>query len=107
MSTPSSSTMQKRREDIMNRSLRPARQRRTTQRGQILVIAVLGMITMVGGVALLLEGGNAYAQQRAVQNGADAAANTGAGILGQRLGGTPRRMPTYTRPSMPAPQSTR
>jgi putative Flp pilus-assembly TadE/G-like protein len=57
------------------------------QRGQIIVIAVLSMVTMIGGVALVLEGGNAYAQQRGVQNGADAAANSGATVLAQRLGG--------------------
>jgi Flp pilus assembly protein TadG len=75
------------REAAMKRSRRLARQRRTGQRGQILVIAVLAMMAMIGGVALLLEGGNAYAQQRGVQNGADAAANTGAGLLAQRLDG--------------------
>lgn len=42
---------------------------------------------MIGGVALLIEGGNAYAQQRSVQNGADAAANAGAMVLAQRLAG--------------------
>ena len=74
----------------MNRDGQLNRQHRSGERGQILVIAVLGMIAMVGGIALLLEGGNAYAQQRGVQNGADAAANTGAGPLGQRLAGVTR-----------------
>jgi Flp pilus assembly protein TadG len=60
---------------------------RRRQGGQIIVLAVIGMIAMIGGVALLLEGGNAYAQQRGVQNGADAAANTGAMVLAQRLAG--------------------
>ena len=60
---------------------------RHRQAGQILVLAVLGMIAMIGGVAMLIEGGNAYAQQRGVQNGADAAANTGAMVLAQKLAG--------------------
>lgn len=64
--------------------------RRSQSRGQILVIAVLGILAMIGGAALVLEGGNAYAQQRVVQNGADAAANAGAVTLAQRLGGATR-----------------
>jgi Flp pilus assembly protein TadG len=66
---------------------RSATQARRRQSGQILVLAVVGMIAMIGGVALLLEGGNAYAQQRGVQNAADAAANAGASVLAQKLAG--------------------
>lgn len=63
--------------------------RRSGQRseGQIIVVAALGIVSMIGMAALVLEGGNAYAQQRVVQNGADAAANAGAVVLAQRLGG--------------------
>lgn len=61
--------------------------RRDGERGQILVVAVISLIAMIGGVSLVLEGGNAYAHQRIVQNGADAVANAGATVLGQRLGG--------------------
>jgi len=71
----------------MQRPRRTALNRREGQRGQILVVAVLAMISMIGGVALILEGGNAYAHQRMVQNGADAVANVGATTLAQRLGG--------------------
>jgi len=71
----------------MQRSSRSANHKRDGQRGQILVVAVLAMISMIGGVALILEGGNAYAHQRIVQNGADAVANIGATTLAQRLGG--------------------
>ena len=45
------------------------------------------MISMIGGVALILDGGNAYAHQRGVQNGADAVANAGATVIAQQLGG--------------------
>lgn len=64
----------------------PKRQR-SRPRGQILVVAVIAMISMIGGVALILDGGNAYAHQRGVQNGADAVANAGATVIAQQLGG--------------------
>ena len=38
-------------------------------------------------VALIVDGGNAFAQQRITQNGTDAAAEAGATVLAQRLGG--------------------
>jgi hypothetical protein len=57
-------------------------------RGQVLVIVALAMISLIGGVALILEAGNAYAHQREAQNGSDAVANAGATVLAERLGGT-------------------
>jgi hypothetical protein len=65
----------------------PTSPHRRHQRGQILVIAALAMIAMIGGVSLVLEGGNAYAHQRVAQNAADSVANAGATILAQKLGG--------------------
>ncbi len=61
---------------------------RGRESGQIIVIAALAMIAIIGGVALVLEGGNAYANQRIAQNAADAVAHAGATVLAQRLGGT-------------------
>lgn len=55
--------------------------------GQILVIFALGLIVMIAGVALVLEGGNAYQHQRSVQNAADAAADAGAAVIAQSLAG--------------------
>jgi Flp pilus assembly protein TadG len=55
--------------------------------GQILVLFALGLIVLVSGVALVLEGGNAYQQQRSVQNAADAAADAGATVISQKLAG--------------------
>jgi len=78
--------VQSERSDPMSRA--PSRGR--GQRGQILVIATLAMIAMVAGGALVLEGGNAAAQQRASQNGADAAANAGATVLAENLAGNVR-----------------
>lgn len=65
------------------------RQPRTRSRegGQVIVIVALGMVAMIAGAALVLEGGNAYAQQRVAQNGSDAGANAGAVALARRLSG--------------------
>jgi hypothetical protein len=68
--------------------LREASHRRSP--GQVIVIAALAMVTMVGGAALILEGGNAYAHQRETQNASDAVANAGAAVLAERLGGATR-----------------
>jgi len=58
------------------------------QRGQMMVIAVLAFVFLViPGVALVVEGGNAYAHQRVAQNATDSVANAGATVLAQRLGG--------------------
>lgn len=54
--------------------------------GQVIVIFALALIAIIGMVALVLEGGNAYAQQRVTQNGVDAAANAGAVVIGETLG---------------------
>lgn len=59
-----------------------------SEAGQIIVVAALAMVAIIGGVALVLEGGNAYANQRIAQNAADAIAHAGATVLAQRLGGT-------------------
>jgi Flp pilus assembly protein TadG len=63
---------------------------RRRQEGQILVVFALGLIVLVAGVALVLEGGNAYQNQRSVQNAADAAANAGATVIAQHLAGVPK-----------------
>ena len=48
------------------------------QRGQILVLFVLGLIAITGVIGLVLDGGSAYAQRREEQNVADLAAMAGA-----------------------------
>ena len=61
---------------------------RSGEQGQILVLfALVLFFAIIPMCALVLEAGNAYAQQRVVQNGADATANAGAVRLGQRLAG--------------------
>ncbi len=46
-------------------------------RGQVLVIVGLGMLAFLAMVALVIDGGHAWGQQRDAQNGADAAALAG------------------------------
>lgn len=71
----------------MRRLFAATGRRHDGERGQILVVAVLSLMAMIGGVALILEGGNAYAHQRIAQNAADAVANAGAMVLAQSFGG--------------------
>jgi Flp pilus assembly protein TadG len=71
----------------MQPAQRPAHSHARGERGQIIVIAALVMIAMIGGVSLVLEGGNAYAHQRMAQNALDSVANAGATVLAERLGG--------------------
>jgi hypothetical protein len=71
------------RDDPMSNVRRP-------RAGQVLVLVALALVTIVGGVGVVVEAGNAFAQQRVTQNGADAAANAGAVVLAERLGGAPR-----------------
>jgi Flp pilus assembly protein TadG len=49
--------------------------------GQTLVLFALALIAIVAMVGLVIDGGNAYAQQRSTQNGSDSAAEAGATIL--------------------------
>ena len=57
--------------------------------GQTLVIFALALAGLLAMVALIIDGGNAFAQQRRTQNGADAAAEAGAVELARRLVGLP------------------
>lgn len=49
-----------------------------SERGQALVIILVSLIGLLGVTALAVDGGNAYAERRAVQNAADAAVLSGA-----------------------------
>ena len=48
------------------------------ERGQILVIFVLGLVAMIAMVGLVIDGGSAFAQRRDQQNVADLASIAGA-----------------------------
>ena len=58
---------------------------RRGEQGQILVIGAMMMTVLLGFLALVLDAGNAYAQRRFVQNGADAAAIAAARVLANNL----------------------
>ena len=58
---------------------------RRSQRGQSIVILAGGLIAMLAMVGLVVDGGNAFAQQRSTQNGMDAAAEAGAVELARRM----------------------
>jgi hypothetical protein len=61
-----------------------------SERGQLIVIFALALVTIVAMAALVLEAGNVFAQQRIAQNGADATANAGTLVIAQSLKGQPR-----------------
>lgn len=65
----------------------PSRPPASAERGQVLVIVAAGMIGIIAMVALVIDGGYAWGQQRETQNGADAAAKAGAGALQQMYTG--------------------
>lgn len=56
--------------------------------GQALVIMVISMLAVIAGLGLIIDGGNAWAQQRITQAGNDASAEAGAMVLAQNLAGT-------------------
>jgi len=62
---------------------RMSRQRRET--GQVLVLFLLGLTALLAATALVIDGGNAMAQQRRVQNGVDAASLAGTVVIAQNL----------------------
>src|SRR4029077_20517922 len=71
-----------------NVPIKTARPRRR-QSGQALVIMVVAVIAMLAMTALIIDGGNAFVQQRSTQNGADAASEAGALVLAENVvGGT-------------------
>jgi hypothetical protein len=60
---------------------------RDGDRGQVLVIVAVGLVVIIGMVALVIDGGLAWAKQRDTQNAADAVAEAGATVLMQNLAG--------------------
>ena len=60
---------------------RRGRNQRAGERGQILVLFVLGLVVMLAVGALLLDGASALVTRRRLQNAGDAAALAGANVL--------------------------
>jgi hypothetical protein len=69
--------------------MRSARRSPFDPLGQMIVLFALAVVALLAMVSLVIDGGNAYSQQRITQNGADAAAKAGAIVLMQRLSGVP------------------
>jgi Flp pilus assembly protein TadG len=61
------------------------RRERRGEGGQSLVLFTLAIVALLAMSSLILDAGNAFAQQRVAQNGSDAAANAGAVVLAQNL----------------------
>ena len=59
------------------------------ERGQILPMFALALVTLVLMAGAVVDGGYAYAQRRLTQNAADFAAMAGTRIIGQKLTGRP------------------
>jgi Flp pilus assembly protein TadG len=58
--------------------------------GQILVIFAVGLVAIIAMVALVVEGGNVFGQQRIAQNGSDAASTAGVVVVAEKLSGKTR-----------------
>jgi hypothetical protein len=56
-----------------------------SQSGQVLILAVAGMLATIALISVIIDGGNVWAQQRIVQNGADASAEAGAVVMARRF----------------------
>jgi hypothetical protein len=56
---------------------------RSSERGQAIAIVALGLVAIVAGVAVVVDGGYAFAQRRVSQNAADFAAMAGTRIIGR------------------------
>jgi Flp pilus assembly protein TadG len=61
------------------------RQRTSDQQGAMAVLLAVSLLSLLGLSGLVIDGGRAYADHRAVQNAADAAALAGTGALNQVL----------------------
>jgi hypothetical protein len=68
-------------------SLRPGSDRHEHEAGQAIVVMIGAILVTIAMVGTIVDGGNVLAQQRVTQNGADATAEAGAVVLGERLSG--------------------
>jgi hypothetical protein len=66
-----------------------ATRRRRADSGQIIIVFALALVALLALASLIVDGGNAYAQQRITQNGSDSAAEAGAVVLMRRLANVP------------------
>src|SRR5438309_10074265 len=76
------------------------------ERGQSLVLMALALVALLGMTGLIVDGGNAWAQQRASQNASDSSSEAGTVILVQRASGATAPNSSYATgcPTAPADQ---
>src|SRR5690348_2351104 len=60
---------------------------RRSRSGQALVLMAIAVTVLLAFAALIIDGGNAFAQQRRTQNGIDASSEAGATQLARKLSG--------------------
>lgn len=58
---------------------------RRGEHGQVIAIVAIGLVAMLVAVGLVIDGGNAFSQQRMTQNATDSAANAGATVIAKNL----------------------
>ena len=63
------------------------RDRREGQGGQAIAVIAIALTVVLAAGAMVIDGGNAMAQQRGTQNGADSAALAGATVIAENMGG--------------------
>ena len=69
--------------------------RRSREHGQVLVLFALALVGLLAMTGVVIDGGNAWAQQRQTQNASDSAAEAGSVILAQRLAGATAPSTSY------------
>ena len=55
-------------------------EKQPAERGQVLVLLVLGMVVLLGFTALAVDGGMVYADRRQAQNASDASSLAGGSV---------------------------
>src|SRR6188472_4191025 len=70
-----------------DRSMNAHRPRSSAQGGQAMVLLVLSMAVVIGGAAMVIDGGNGMNQQRGTQNASDSAALAGSLVMVEKFSG--------------------
>src|SRR3954453_20304270 len=62
------------------------RKHRQDEKGQAIAILAISLAALLGLTAIVIDGGNAFVQQRSTQNAVDAAALAGATVMVKNVG---------------------
>src|SRR4051794_3791265 len=71
---------------MRKREMAATRKRRQHQSGQAIVILAISLAALLGLTAIVIDGGNAFVQQRSTQNAVDSAALAGATVMVKNVG---------------------